>query len=148
MSEEDGYRQLKKAARALPLPPKAKESELSLDSSIGKYDGRKARNTGRTSQFNPKVRPEFLERFRAAQAQEEEESGEKMTQAYFLDLLLARYEKDHGISIVPFGLSEATFAGVRAISQATGQEAGVVIETAIAKVCRELDLIGKMRKGR
>ncbi len=148
MSRGDEYSELKKGARTLPPPPKPKESQLDLDSELGKYDGRKARNTGRSSQFNPKVRPEFMERFKEAQAREEEELGERVTQAYFLELLLARYEKDHGITVVPFGLTEAAFAGANAICNATGQDVSTVVETAIAKVCRELGLIGKMRKGR
>ena len=143
MSVGDEYSELKKGARTLPSPPKAKESKLDLNRRDGDYDGRRARNTGRSSQFNPKVRPEFLERFKEAQAREEEELGERVTQAYFLELLLARYEKGHGINIVPFGLTEAAFAGAKKICDATGQDMSAVVETAIAKVCRELGLLGK-----
>ncbi|MFZ0569090.1 MAG: hypothetical protein WAM63_01145, partial [Rhodomicrobium sp.] len=74
---------VKKGVEAgFPEPPKAEGSTLKLDRRLGVYDGRKAQATGRTKQFNPKVRPEFMERFAEAQAREEEELGERVTQAY------------------------------------------------------------------
>ena len=62
---------------------------------------------GAQRQLTPSSAQELLERFKEAQAREEEELGERVTEAYFLELLLARYEKGRRINIVPFGLSEA-----------------------------------------
>jgi hypothetical protein len=136
----------KGAGAAFPEPPKAEGSTLKLDRRLGVYDGRKARATGRTKQFNPKVRPEFMERFAEAQAREEEELGERVTQAYFLELLLARYEKDHDKSVAPFGLSEAALVGAEAIADKMKWDLSLVVEDAIAARCRELGLIKSGRK--
>jgi len=83
---------LKQGRGQLPEPPRADTSTVRLDRPVSRPDGRTARATGRTKQFNPRVRPEFLERFARAQAFEEERAGEKITQAYFLELLLSIYE--------------------------------------------------------
>ncbi len=136
----------KGAGPAFPEPPRAGNSTLKLDRQVGTYDGRKARATGRTKQFNPKVRPEFMERFAEAQAREEEELGERVTQAYFLELLLARYEKDHSKTVAPFGLSEAALKGAEAIADKMKWELSMAVEDAIAARCRELGLIKSGRK--
>jgi hypothetical protein len=129
-----------------PEPPKEGNSTLKLDRRIGLYDGRKARATGRTKQFNPKVRPEFMERFAEARAREEEVLGEQVTQAYFLELLLARYEKDHDSSVAPFGLSESALAGAKAIAEKLGWTLGDAVEDAIYARCKELGLISRKPK--
>ncbi|MFY9639543.1 MAG: hypothetical protein WCD20_04825 [Rhodomicrobium sp.] len=133
----------KGAGAGFPEPPKAADSTLQV---VSRPDGRTARATGRTKQFNPKVRPQFMERFAEAQAREEEELGERVTQAYFLELLLARYEKDHGKSVGPFGLSEAALAGAEAIAEKMKWDLSQVVEDAIAARCRELDLAKTTKK--
>ena len=70
----------KGAGAGLPEPPKAADLTLQV---VSRPDGRTARATGRTKQFNPKVRPQFMERFAEAQAREEEELGERVTSGLF-----------------------------------------------------------------
>ena len=82
--------------------------------------------------FNPRVRPDFLDRFARAQATEEERAGEKITQAYFLELLLSIYERAQGEELRPFGLSEPAFEAASAIAKHMGWSLSVVIEDAIA----------------
>ncbi len=129
----------------LPEPPKAESSTVRLDRHAGHIDGRTARATGRTKQFNPRVRPEFLERFARAQAKEEDRAGEKITQAYFLELLLANHERSTGADVNPFGLSEAALKGAELIAKRMGWPLSQVIEDAIAARCRDFN-IAKGRK--
>ncbi len=116
----------------LPEPPKRDDAKLPLNRPVSRPDGRTARKTGRTKQFNPRVRPDFLDRFAKAQAFEEERAGEKITQAYFLELLLSIYERAQGEELRPFGLSEPAFEAASAIAQHMGWSLSVVIEDAIA----------------
>ena len=96
-------------------------------------NGRKARKTGRTKQFNPRVTPQFMERFSEAKAEEASRLGEDITQPYFLELLLATYERAHGHKEVrPFGLSEPAFDAAKAIADHMGWSLSAVIEDAIA----------------
>lgn len=81
----------------------------------GPSPGWTALATGCTKQFNPRVRPDFLERFARAQAFEEELTGEKITQAYFLELLLSIYARAQGGELGPLGLSEPAFANEKAL---------------------------------
>ncbi len=130
----------------LPEPPKPGNSTMRLDRQVGHTDGRSARATGRTKQFNPRVRPEFLERFAQAQALEEERAGEKITQAYFLELLLANHERSAGAVVNPFGLSEAAMKGAELIAERMGWPLSQVIEDAIAARCRDFNITeGKKR---
>ena len=96
-------------------------------------NGRKARKTGRTKQFNPRVTPQFMERFAEAKAEEASRLGEEIAQAYFLELLLATYERARGHEAVrPFGLSEPAYDAARAIADHMGWSLSAVIEDAIA----------------
>ena len=100
---------------------------------VDRPDGRTKRKTGRTKQFNPRVTPQFMERFTEAQAQEAERLGETVTQAYFLELLLATYQRSLGQTEVrPFGLSEPAFDAAKAIADHMGWSLSAVIEDAIA----------------
>jgi hypothetical protein len=84
-------------------------------------------------QFNPRVTPQFMERFAEAKAKEASRLGEDITQAYFLELLLATYERAHGHETVrPFGLSEPAFDAAKAIADHMGWSLSAVIEDAIA----------------
>ena len=116
----------------LPQPPKRDDTNVNLNRPVSRPDGRTARATGRTKQFNPRVRPDFLDRFARAQATEEERAGEKITQAYFLELLLSIYERAQGEEFRPFGLSEPAFEAASAIAGHMGWSLSVVIEDAIA----------------
>jgi len=118
----------------LPEPPQLASTSVRGNGPVRREGGkgREARNTGRTKQFNPRVRPEFLERFAKAQAFEEERAGEKITQAYFLELLLSVYERAQGQGINPFGLSDPAFKAAQAIAEHMGWPLSVVIEDAIA----------------
>jgi hypothetical protein len=127
-------------AAKFPEAPEAKDSTIRLDRRAGYVDGRKAKATGRTKQFNPRVRPEFLERFQEAQAREEERAGEKITQAYFLELLLANYERSMGDAVNPFGLSEAALKGADLIADKMGWPLSQVVEDAIAARCRDFNI--------
>jgi hypothetical protein len=96
-------------------------------------NGRKARKTGRTKQFNPRVTPQFMERFAEAKAEEASRLGEEIAQAYFLELLLATYERARGHEAVrPFGLSEPAYDAAKAIADHMGWSISAVIEDAIA----------------
>jgi hypothetical protein len=90
----------------LPEPPVPQRAE------VRRYpDGRTARKTGRTKQFNPRVRPDFLDRFARIREAMEEQTGETITQAYMLELLIATYERAAGGQVNPFGLSEEAMKG-------------------------------------
>jgi hypothetical protein len=134
------FDKLKAQTKSLPEPPRAENSTVRLDRPVSRPDGRTARATGRTKQFNPRVRPEFLERLALAQAREEERAGEKITQAYFLELLLVAYERSRGEAIRPFGLSEPAFQAAQAIAGHMGWSLSVVIEDAIAGRYRQFSL--------
>ena len=100
---------------------------------VKRPDGREARKTGRTKQFNPRVTPQFMERFAEAKAEEASRLGEEIAQAYFLELLLATYERARGHEAVrPFGLSEPAYDAARAIADHMGWSLSAVIEDAIA----------------
>jgi len=131
----------------LPEPPKPGNSTVRLDRRVGHVDGRTARATGRTKQFNPRVRPEFLERFAQAQSGEEERAGEKITQAYFLELLLANYERSTGADVNPFGLSEAALKGAELVAERMGWPLSQVIEDAIAARCRDFNIAKGKKSG-
>jgi hypothetical protein len=117
----------------LPEPSRKEKAAPNLNRPIVRPDGRAARKTGRTKQFNPRVTPQFMERFSEAKAAEASRLGEDITQAYFLELLLATYERAHGHKEVrPFGLSEPAFDAAKAIADHMGWSLSAVIKDAIA----------------
>lgn len=125
---------------SLPETPKPEHSTVRLDKRRDEDDGRKARKTGRTKQFNPRVTPEFLGQFAVAQAKEEERVGEKITQAHFLEILLANHARSTGEEVKPFGLSEAAMKGAQLIADRMGWPLSQVVEDAIAARCRDFNL--------
>jgi hypothetical protein len=127
--------------------PAPDDPAVTHDRDAGGGDRRKARATGRTRQFNPKVRPAFLQRFSHAREREEKALGEAVTQAYFLELLLARHERGQGSPIAPFGLSEAALAGAQAIADKMKWDLSQAVEDAIAARCHDLGL-GKLKRRR
>ena len=124
----------------MPEPPRPETSTVRLDRPVGHVDGRKARATGRTKQFNPRVRPEFLDQFNRARALEQDRSGEPMSQAQFLEELLANYQRSVGLEVKPFGLSDITYQGAMQIAERLGWPLGRVLEDAIAARLRDLNL--------
>ena len=109
------------------------ETTAKYTAPVKRLDGREARKTGRTKQFNPRVTPQFMERFAEAKAEEASRLGEEIAQAYFLELLLATYERAHGHEAVrPFGLSEPAYDAAKAIADHMGWSLSAVIEDAIA----------------
>jgi hypothetical protein len=126
------WKEFKRGTYPLGEPPKKEEAKPLRDEPVERPDGRSARKTQRQKQFNPRVRPYFLERFAQAQAFEQKRAGEKITQSYFLELLLSMYERGQGEDMRPFGLSEAAFEAASAIAQHMGWPLSVVIEDAIA----------------
>ena len=107
-------------------------------------NGRKARKTGRTKQFNPRVTPQFMERFAEAKAEEASRLGEEIAQAYFLELLLATYERARGHEAVkPFGLSEPAYDAAKAIAEHMGWSLSAVIEDAIAARYKQFSIAKK-----
>lgn len=129
----------------LPEPPKPAITSVRGDGPVERPDGRSVRKTGRTKQFNPRVRPEFLERFAKAQAFEEDRAGEKITQAYFLELLLSVYERVQGEDIKPFGLSDPAFQAAQTIAGHMGWSLSVVIEDAIAARYKQFSIAKKAK---
>jgi hypothetical protein len=117
----------------LPEPSRKEKAAPNLNRPIVRPDGRAARKTGRTKQFNPRVTPQFMERFAEAKAEEASRLGEEIAQAYFLELLLATYERARGHEAVrPFGLSEPAYDAAKAIAEHMGWPLSAVIEDAIA----------------
>ena len=113
--------------------PNQKPSPPPPPGPVRRPDGRTVRKTGRTKQFNPRVTPEFMERFAEARAEEGTRLGEEITQAHFLELLLATYQRARGQpEIRPFGLSEPAFEAARAIAGHMDWPLSAVIEDAIA----------------
>jgi hypothetical protein len=122
------------------LPPSREASIPNAGREPGAQDGRKARATGRTKQFNPKVTPQFKEAFAEAKALEEDLLGRPLTQAFFLELLLKRYAKDRGAASPPFKLSTAALEGAQAIAAEMNLDLSRALEDAILARCIELGL--------
>ena len=114
-------------------PTPVPETAAKYTGPVKREDGRTKRTTGRTKQFNPRVTPQFMERFAEAKEEEASRLGEEIAQAYFLELLLATYERAHGHEEVrPFGLSEPAYDAAKAIAEHMGWSLSAVIEDAIA----------------
>lgn len=141
------------SARRVPsLPEPAKNSASSnatLRLASGKVDGRSARRTNRIIQFNTKVRPEFLDSFDAAMSEEANRLELSISRPYFLELLLAAWQREKGNPMAPFGLSGPTLAAAEAIANKMGWDVSDVIVDAIASRCRDLGLAeGKAKSSR
>jgi hypothetical protein len=124
------------------LEPSRKEKAApNLNRPTDRPDGRTKRKAGRTKQFNPRVTPEYMERFTNAKAEEVSRLGEDITQAYFLELLLATFERAGGKEdIKPFGLPEPAFDAAKAIAEHMGWSLSAVIEDAIAAQFRRFSI--------
>jgi hypothetical protein len=116
----------------LPAAVKREDSTVNVGGPIRRYDGRTTRKTDRDRQFNPRVSSVWMDRFGAAKEAEEERVGDKITQAYFLDLLLSLYERAQGSELRPFGLSEPAFEAAQAIADHMDWSLSAVLEDAIA----------------
>lgn len=132
-----------KSMHELPQPRKPKEASPAYTGPVKRPDGREARKTDRQKQFNPRVNERFLERFADAKAAEQARTGENLTQAYFLDLLLSMHERAHGGELRPFGLSEPAFEAAQAIADHMGWSLSVVIEDAIAARYKQFNFASK-----
>lgn len=132
---------VKQSRSSMPEPPPAEGNTMRLDRPVARPDGRTLRATGRTKQFNPRVRPEFMDRFARAQAKEEERAGEKITQGYFLELLLVDYERAQGAEVHPFGLSDAAYRAAQAIAEHNGWPLSAVLEDALLARAKHFNLL-------
>ncbi len=131
---------IKQAARpSLTEPPKPEEKKARLNRH-GEVDGRVARKGNRNRQFNPRVRDAFFVQFQSLQDELQEQSEEKVTQAYVLELLLATYRRAAGREVNPFGLSDAAMRGAELIAERLGWPLSQVLEDAIAARCRDFNI--------
>jgi hypothetical protein len=131
-----------------PLGEPPKKDEEKANGPIRRPDGRTARKTERQKQFNPRVRPYFLERFAKAQALEEKRAGEKITQSYFLELLLSMYERGQGTELRPFGLSQSAYEAAQAIAGRMEWPLSAVMEDALAARYKHFNFAAKSDKKR
>ena len=81
-----------------------------------------------------------MERFARAQTKEEERAGEKITQGYFLELLLVDHERAEGQELHPFGLSDAAYRAAQAIAGHNGWPLSAVIEDALLSRAKHFSL--------
>lgn len=133
-----------KRGQGSPLtePPKKDEAKP-LNGPVRRPDGRTTRKTHRTQQFNPRVTENFIEQFGVARAALEEQAGEKITQGYMLELLLATYQRAQGEEPLPFGLSAHAHEAAQAIAEHMGWSLSVVLEDAIAARYKQFDFSNK-----
>ena len=134
---------------SLPEPAKDAGTNTIPRHASGKLDGRSARRTNRIIQFNTKVRPEFLDSFDAAISEEANRLQLPISRPYFLELLLAAWQRERGKPMAPFGLSGPTLVAAEAIAKKMGWDISDVIIDAIAARCRDLGLVdGKSKSSR
>jgi hypothetical protein len=105
-----------------------------------RVDKRK-RKTGRTVQFNTKVQPKFLEDFDAVMTEEAERLERNISRPYFLELLLASWQREKGNPIPPFGLSDRAMNAAKQMAARTGWDLATVIEDAMVMRARDLGIL-------
>jgi hypothetical protein len=131
---------MKQGRTLAPAPPREGPQALSVETRVGKIDGRKARATGRVVQFNTRVAKYWLDMFENLRLAAEERAGAPVTRGYFFEILTAVYLKNEGQGLPVFGLPDRVLAGLDRIAEHTGLSREQAVEQAIAVYLQKLGL--------
>jgi len=125
----------------MPARPREAPSPVSVETSIKKTDGRKGRATGRTTQFNTRVRLDWLDDFERLVEEESERGEHKITRGRFLEMLTYVWRQQEGKPLPAFGLPDRILAALDKIKDHTGLDDEQALEQALAVYLQKLGLV-------